>query len=87
MIGQIVALHHFEGFVDAWVEGGSNSLYRLNIQRAQRFFHLFDDQLDAGAELFGRPGGFKGKLEVVQHGEKLLDGTGDGVVTKLGTFL
>jgi hypothetical protein len=33
------------------------------------------------------PGGVEGELEVVQHGEKLLDGTGDGVVTKFGTFL
>src|SRR5579862_8330267 len=86
MIGQIRLLDHLQRLMDARIEFSADSLDGLHIERAQRLFHLLDDQLDSGAQLLGGAGRLEGKLKIVEYGQELLDRVGGGVVAKLAAL-
>jgi hypothetical protein len=86
-VGHIFGFDRAERFMKARIELDADGFHGDDVEGAQGVFHLFRDQLDAGAELFGRAAACEREAEVVKRGQELLDGGAGGVVAKLRAFL
>ena len=86
VVREIGAIHAFQSFVNTGIEANSYGFDGSDIEGAQYFFHLLDDEFDPGAQLLNRACGAEGQLEIVEDGKKLFHRAGDREIAEVTTL-